>query len=106
MVKIYDVAVNAVQLLRPVVEDIERHDRNLGEQLRRAASSMVLNLSEGTEGHGRNRGARYRIALGSTKEVKAGLDVALAFGYVGSVDSVVRDRLDHVAATLWKLTRR
>jgi four helix bundle protein len=81
---------------------IESHDRDLARQLRRAASSIALNVSEGSGSHGGTRRERYRNALGSARETGACLDVALAFGYVEEVDAQLLDGLDHVRATLVK----
>ncbi|MGH7281215.1 MAG: four helix bundle protein, partial [Polyangiaceae bacterium] len=52
---------------------IREHDRDLGEQLRRALSSVVLNLSEGSGSRGGHRLARYSTALGSNEESRAAL---------------------------------
>jgi 23S rRNA-intervening sequence protein len=54
---------------------------------------VSLNLAEGSSSQGRHRNARYDNALGSAKEVRACLHVALAFGYVERVDDVLADEL-------------
>ena len=89
-------------MLRPVIAEIERHDRDLARQLRRASASVALNVSEGSGCHGGTRIERYRNALGSARETGACLDVADALGYVSSVDAALLDQLDHVRATLVK----
>jgi hypothetical protein len=33
-------------MLRPIIEQIEKHDRDLARQLRRCCTSMALNVSE------------------------------------------------------------
>jgi four helix bundle protein len=88
--------------LRPVVAQIEAHDRDLGRQLRRAATSVALNCSEGSGSHGGTRRERYRNALGSARETGACLDAAMALGYVERIDAVLLDRLEHVKAVLVK----
>jgi len=90
------------QALRPIVSQIELHDRDLARQLRRAASSIALNTSEGSGCSGGTRRERYRNALGSARETGACLDVALALGYLDEVDARLLDALDHVRATLVK----
>ena len=40
-------ALSVVEMARPLVETIQRKDRDLASQLRRAISSVVLNLAEG-----------------------------------------------------------
>jgi four helix bundle protein len=100
MLRIYTTIIDVLRGLRPVLAQIEVHDRDLARQLRRAASSMALNTSEGSGSHGGTRRERYRNALGSARETGSCLDVALAFGYVEEVDAPLLDALDHVRATL------
>ncbi len=102
MLRIYSTITELLGLLRPVITEIERHDRDLGRQLRRAGASIALNVAEGSGSRGGTRTERYRNALGSARETGACLDVAEAFGYVQRIDAHVRDRLDHVRATLAK----
>ncbi len=100
MLRVYDTMIHALRMLRPVVEQIERSDRDLGSQLRRCASSVALNMAEGSGSRGGNRNVRYRSALGSAKETMACLDVALALGYVESVDGQLREKLETVRRVL------
>ena len=102
MLRIYATILEVLQGLRPVIAQIEVHDRDLARQLRRAASSMALNTSEGSGSHGGTRRERYRNALGSARETGSCLDVAIAFGYVEQVSPELLDALDHVRATLVK----
>jgi four helix bundle protein len=105
MLRIYTTITEVLRGLRPVVAAIEAHDRDLARQLRRAASSVALNVSEGSGPATGTRRERYRNALGSARETGACIDVALAFGYVESVDTRLLDALDHVRATLVKNVR-
>jgi four helix bundle protein len=102
MLRIYSTVIEVLRELRPVVTAIEGHDKDLARQLRRAASSIALNVSEGSGCHGGTRRERYRNALGSARETGACLDVAMACGYVEAVDDVLLDKLDRVRATLVK----
>jgi len=54
-----DVSIDAIQSLRPVVAAIRRFDRDLEDQLRRALTSISLNLAEGNRSQGRHRIARF-----------------------------------------------
>jgi four helix bundle protein len=103
--RIYETMVDVLRGLKPVVAAIEAHDRDLAKQLRRASASVALNISEGSGSSAGSRRERYRNALGSARETGACLDVAMACGYVESVDSVLLDRLDKVRATLVKVAR-
>jgi hypothetical protein len=46
MLRIYSTVIEVLAMLRPVVAQIEAHDRDLARQLRRAAASVALNVSE------------------------------------------------------------
>ena len=89
-----------------MIQQIKREDPNLADQLRRAVTSVPLNVSEGAYSQGRNCRARFFNALGSAGEVRACLDVSEAMEYVETVDPGLRDRLDHVIATVYRLTLR
>src|ERR1700744_4348571 len=82
MLRIYDFIVDVLRRLRPVIAQIETHDRDLARQLRRAASSIALNVSEGSGSRGGTRRERYCNALGSARETGACLDVAAPLGHV------------------------
>jgi four helix bundle protein len=103
--RIYSIAIEMVRELRPLMERIGTKDPNLADQLRRAATSVPLNLHEGAYSQGRNVRARFHNALGSAAEVRACLDVAEALGYVEDVGPELRDTIDRVVATLHRLAR-
>jgi len=100
MLRIYDVMLGVLRMLRVPMAQIEKHDSDLGRQLRRAATSVTLNLSEGSGSQGGIRRARYRSALGSAREVKACLESAAALGYLERVDAEVFAGLKHVINVL------
>ena len=56
--KVLELAVSAIEALRPVVEKIERKDRDLAKQIRTAASSVALNAGEGILGRKGHRDER------------------------------------------------
>ena len=100
MLRIYDVMIHAVREMRPLVSRIEAHDKDLARQLRRAASSVALNIAEGSGSFGRVRTVRYRTALGSARETLACLQTAEAFGYVDSVSSKMIESMNRIIGTL------
>jgi len=99
----YEVSVQLVASLREVVPIVERSDRDLADQMRRAASSVVLNLAEGSRSHKGNKLKHFAIAHGSASEVKAALEVACAWGWIEEA-RVPRELLDRLLALLWRLT--
>jgi len=72
-------------MARPLVEAIQRKDRDLASQLRRAISSIALNVAEGLGNTAGNSRLRFETARGSLKEAQAGIRVAVAWGYVSDV---------------------
>jgi four helix bundle protein len=101
------VATDGVRLLRPLLERIHRHDRNLADQLRRAASSVVLNLAEAAYNNAGHRRSRFESARGSANEVRAALSLASAWGYVADGEVAEVDALyDRVLAMTYRLWLR
>lgn len=99
----YDISLQLIRNLRPIVPVIKKHDRDLADQLRRAATSVSLNLGEGRRRTAGDQRRHYETAHGSAGEVLTALDVADAWGYV--VDhEVARQLLDRLLAMLWRLT--
>ena len=100
--RVYGVALAMARGAGPTGGDIGRSDSDLARQFRRALTSILLNMAEAMDADGRNRHARFRIALGSTNECIAILEVAAALGYI-TVDAALMDQFQHVRATLLRL---
>jgi four helix bundle protein len=100
MLRIYDVMLHAIGVMRPMLAAIERRDGDLANQLRRAASSVVLNIAEGSGSFSGTRRMRYRTALGSARETLACLRTAQAFGYVGRMEPALLGEMNQVIGTL------
>ena len=92
--------------LAPVVEKIERKDRDLAKQIRTAGSSIALNAGEGILGRKGHRDERLSTALCSAKETMLALRVAVAWGYV-TPDEIAESygRIDQSAAMLYRMRR-
>jgi len=99
----YQVALEVIRKLRPVVEQIKMHDAHLADQLRRAATNTVANLAEGQRRHAGNKRRAYENAHGEAREMLGCLDCALAWGWATD-DAAVRVELDRLLALCWGLT--
>jgi four helix bundle protein len=104
MLQIQSFALDTVRQLAPVVRAVAREDPDLARQLRRAASSIVLNIAESQAARDGNARQRLRTALGSARETRAALEVAVAWGHTDH-DAKLLDALDRISATLHKLAR-
>ena len=102
---VYGAALGLVSALRPVLGQLKKSDRALADQLRRATSSVVLNIAEGNRRSGQDRVQFFRIAAGSAAEVRAALEVAAAWGMIDAAPTAEAE-LDRVLAMLWRLTHR
>ena len=80
--KIHNTSIEAISVIRPLVNIVERFDKDLGKQIRRSSTSVPLNIAEGAYSQGKNRNARFYNALGSAKETCSALRVCAAWGYL------------------------
>ena len=105
MLVAYDVALDLVRALRPVVGQLRQYSADAADQVERASSSIVLNLAEGFRRHGREPRRFYEMAHGSAGEIRGALDLADAWGW--QVEGThARALLDRELGLLWGLTRR
>ena len=78
--KAHAVALELVRAVRPLLPKLERFDRNLADQVRRAVTGIPLHIAEAKRRTGRDRAHLLTVALGSTSETQAGLETAEALG--------------------------
>ncbi len=90
--------------LRGVMAAVSRQDRSLGDQMRRAAQSIVLNCAEAKNARGKRSVDRFSIAYGEASELKAALRLVRLFGYAEVGEETMR-RCDEVCAMLYRLSR-
>ncbi len=80
--RVYQDSLVLAKQVAPMIAAIKRQDNNLADQLRRALTSVPLNLAEGAGQTGGHRKQRYLTAMGSLREIEACLQVAEALGYL------------------------
>jgi four helix bundle protein len=102
---VYDRSIELIgQLVTPVTA-LERCDKDLANQLRRAANSVVLNIAEGRRRGGKDQRYHWLVAAGSAEETRAALQLAAAWGHVDAAAAATPlATLDRVAAMLYRLT--
>jgi four helix bundle protein len=70
-------------------------------------NSVVLNIAEADANDPGTAKARFASACGSAKEVRAGIQLAIAYGYVPSTKVAEVDiALDEVCVMSWRLSGR
>ncbi len=101
-----EISLQTVAALREPLVVIRSKDADLYRQLRRAGSSMPLNIAEGGRRVGKDRQHLWRVAAGSADEVRVALRTAMAWGDLDlGVAKASLQLLDRVIAMLWKMTR-
>ncbi|MBN1443631.1 MAG: four helix bundle protein [Planctomycetes bacterium] len=100
-----ETSLDLIRALRPAAAALRLRDANLHDQIRRAATSIALNLAEASGRCGKDRRHHFCIAAGSAEEVRAALRVASAWGEL-SEDSIATPLrlVDRLVGMLWKLT--
>ncbi|MBX3127856.1 MAG: four helix bundle protein [Polyangiaceae bacterium] len=105
MLRIYSVLLELIRDLMPLVRELERREPDLARQCRRALASAPLNVAEGSQSRGRNRGARYATALGSLREAQACFEVAEVMGYLPALSAARVASFNRVIGTLVRITQ-
>jgi four helix bundle protein len=105
--RIYSVALEIVALVARLALEVKRHDPDLARQMKKASTSVALNLAEGEYSRGGNQLARFQDAMASANETVACVEASIAAEYIRAGEQVeLLDKLDHVVATTWTLIRR
>src|SRR5262249_29127558 len=103
MLVAYQVALEVITQLRPIVEKIKQHDAHLADQLRRAATNTVANLAEGQRRKAGNKRRAFENAHGEAREMLGCLECAFAWGYAID-DTEARKTLDRLLRLCWGLS--
>lgn len=100
-------ALQAAGGLRQILPVVRKRDRSLFDQIHRVMNSVVLHIAEADGNDPGTAKARFASACGWAKEVRAGLQLAVAYGYFPSAKVQAVDiALDEVCAMSWRLSGR
>lgn len=98
-----------VKMVYPLIERLPQEEKYaLGNQIRRAVTSIVLNIPEGT-GRNSDKELRYflTVARGSTTEVEAQLLICVELGFFSEQDASPALHLcDNIKGMLYRFIER
>lgn len=111
---VYQLAIEFIRDAQDTIHTIPPGDASLADQLRRASTSICLNIAEGSGEFSRKEKARfYRIAKRSATECAAIIDILATRGITDSVGPLTCEQLDarketlrRIVSMLIKLVRR
>jgi four helix bundle protein len=101
--KIYQVVLDLVRRVAPLVQILRQRSTALADQMERALISIPLNVAEGSYSRGKNRQARFHSAAASARETLACLETAEAMGFIGPLDPELAALFHRVIGTLVRL---
>lgn len=105
--EILEQVVALISLARPLVDAIQRKDRDLASQVRRALSSVGLNIAEAFGNTSGNSRLRFETACGSLYEAQAGVRIAISWGYSTHHQAMpTLAALDLLGGRIYGLSRR
>ncbi len=106
--RIHQRGIELVTLSQLTIDNLPRGLGYLANQLRRAASSIVLNFAEGCGKTSASERRRYfHTARASAYEVAAAFDVANALSVVSTEQhAAAQDLCDHLSAMLTRFGRQ
>ena len=104
--QVEELCFELIDALVPLMPRIKQRDKDLADQLRRAASSIGLNCAEAAFSDPGNRRARLFTAAGSAGETRHAMRQAVAWRLIPPAEA---DRalalLQRIIAILWRMTR-
>src|SRR5262249_22326710 len=102
---VFETTLELIRSLRVPLGQLSTKDADLVGQIRRAASSIGLNLCEGKRRTGKDRLHHWRISAGSAEEVRGSLLIAEAWGHVDpKAVAPSLELLDRICAMLHRMT--
>ena len=104
--QVEELSLELIDAIAPIMPRLKQRDKDLADQLRRAASSIGLNCAEAAFSDPGNRRARLFTAAGSAGETRHALRQAVAWRSVtaGEAERALA-LLERIVAILWRMTR-
>ena len=101
----YQLAMSMAKAMPELIERWPRGYYYLSDQLKRAISSIVLNIAEGNARTSiKERRRFFTISMASSSEVSSILEVALAYSLINKSESdILQDTLLQIYKILFKL---
>ena len=100
-----EMSLTVLDRVAEVEPKIRAKRKSLADQIGRAAESIALNVSEGSQRAGLDKPDFYRRAAGSAYELTTGLRIAKSLRCITQRDyDGIDAALDRVRAMLWRLT--
>jgi four helix bundle protein len=101
-----ELSLEFIDALVPLMPRIKQRDKSLEDQLRRAASSIGLNVAEAAFSDPGNKRARFHTAAGSAREAQHALRQAITWRHVRAGEAERALGLARrLVAILWRITR-
>ena len=105
--KCYGLLLDAARIVPSILNRLPRGNAYIEDQLKRALSSAILNLSEGNGRRSiKERNRFFDISLASISETSSAIDIISAYGYISaSVEMNVKNLLTRAYSMVIKLRK-
>ena len=105
--KCYGLLLDAARIVPSILNKLPRGNAYIEDQLKRALSSAILNLSEGNGRRSiKERNRFFNISLASISETSSAIDIISAYGFISAkAEAEIQALLKRAYAMIIKLRR-
>jgi len=105
--KCYGLLLDAARIVPSILNRLPRGNAYIEDQLKRALSSAILNLSEGNGRRSiKDRNRFFDISLASISETSSAIDIISAYGYISStLEEEIKSPLTRAYAMIIRLRK-